>query len=385
MTTQPNIRNFTYTHAVLEGTAYEVGRQQGEIIQRIPAAAKFFTSPLPERGPLSPREAEAFLKFFATYCPGLNEEIDGFAHALGASPEQVVYYAFTYQPGGHCSHFAALPSLTEDGHLLVGRNYDFNPEMSDLRLVTVRIAGRPVHTGFSEVLFGRDDGINEHGLCATMSAGAPMAPTEPGGCMFWAVIRTVLDRCATVDEAIELIQTIPISFNFNLLLADRTGQAALMEIASSRRGVKRIGPGTPDQFLVVTNHYNLPEMKPYDLGRMWNSLLRYRAVQSRLQAAAPRINCETMRGILSDPVPQGVCGYFYTEYLGTLWSEVIDVTAGTLEVCFGAASHNPWRSFDLHSPRGVTEYPVQLPDLQAPPVFWKKLAPGSEPETIEEA
>jgi len=378
MDDRPIVRNVTYTHCVLEGSAYEAGKQQGERIQLTPEVAKFFTSPFPGRGPLTPQQTETILKFFQKHCPGLDEEIHGFADALGVPPDQVVYYAFTYQGGGQCSHFAVLPSISADGHLRVGRSYEFNHTQTDMRLVTTRIQGQAAHIGFSEVLFGRDDGINEHGLCATISAGAPMAPTEPGGCMFWAVVRTVLDRCATVDEAIEVVQSIPISFNFNLILADRSGQAARVEIACSHRGVQRIQANSPEQKMIATNHYILPEMKPYDLGRMWNSLLRYRAIQSRVAAMQPRVTPEGMRAILSDLIPQGVCCHHYTDYLGTLWSEVVDVTTGTLEVCFGAPTHNPWHTFDLNSPAGVTEYPVQLPDKQADPAFWRKLAPGAE-------
>ena len=374
----PTIRNVTYTHSVLEGTAYEVGKLQGEHIQRNPEIARFFSSPFPGRGPLTQQQIDTALKFFQKHCPGLEEEIHGFADALGVPPEQVVYYTFTYQGDGQCSHFAILPSLSADGHLRVGRSYEFNHNQADMRLVTTRIQGQAAHIGFSEVLFGRDDGINQHGLCATMSGGAPMAPTEPGGCMFWAVVRTVLDRCATVDEAIEVVQSIPISFNFNLILADRTGQAAVVEIACSHRAVKRIQAGTPEQKVIATNHYNQPEMKPYDLGRMWNSLLRYRAIQGRLEAMKDQVTAEGIRLILSTLIPQGVCCHHYTEYLGTLWSAVIDVTAGTLEVCFGAPTHNPWHTFDLHSPPGVTEYAVQLPDEHADPAYWRKLAPGAE-------
>jgi predicted choloylglycine hydrolase len=373
------VRDVVFTHSVLEGSAYEVGRQQGEeLTRRSPEAARFFVSPPPGRGPLSPKEIDSALGFFQKHCPGLEEEIRGFAEALGAAPEQVIFYAFSYQGDGRCSHFAVLPAVSADGHLRVGRSYEYFQEHSDLRLVTTRIAGRPAHIGFSEILFGRDDGLNEHGLCVTMSAGAPMAPTEPGGCTFWPVLRTVLDRCASVEEAIELVNSIPISFNLNMLLADRSGQAARLEIASSHRAVKRIGPGTPEQFIIATNQYLLPEMKPYDLGRMANSLVRYRTVQSRLEAAAPKIGLEVIRGILSDIYPHGVCCHHYADFLGTLWSEVFDLTALKAEVCFGAPTHNPWHSFDLRSPTATTGYPVRLPDEPSDPALFRKLAPGAE-------
>jgi predicted choloylglycine hydrolase len=373
------LRNVVFTHSVLEGSAYDVGRQQGELLsKRSPDAARFFTSPPPGRGPLSPKEIDAALGFFQKHCPGLDEEIRGFAEALGAAPEQVIYYAFTYQGDGRCSHFAVLPGASADGHLRVGRSYEYFQDHSDLRLVTVRIAGRPAHIGFSEILFGRDDGLNEHGLCATMSAGAPMAPTEAGGCTFWAVIRTLLDRCSTVDEAVELVGSIPISFNFNLLLTDRSGQAARMEIASSHRAVKRIGPETSEQVLIATNHYLLPEMKPYDLGRMANSLVRYRTVRDRLEAAGSQVSFEAIQAILSDPYPQGVCCHHYADFLGTLWSAIFDLTDLKVNVCFGAPTHNPWHSLDLSSPPGTTEYPVELPDEPPDPALYRRLAPGAE-------
>ncbi|MFZ6030241.1 MAG: C45 family autoproteolytic acyltransferase/hydrolase [Chloroflexota bacterium] len=378
MTDSTTIRNVTFTHAVLEGTAYEIGKMQAEGIRDVPEALKFFTTPPPDRAPFTPQQAKSAVRFFEQHCPGLNEEIHGFADGLSVSPEQIAYYAWSYQGDGRCSQIAALPAVTTNGHLLVGRNYEWNHQESDHRLVTTRIRGRAAHIGFSEMLFGRDDGINEHGLCVTMSSGAPMAPTEPGGCTFWAVIRTVLERCQNVDEAIELIQSIPISFNLNLMLADRSGQAALMEIASSHRGIRRIGPATPEKTLFATNHFSLPEMMPYDLGRMWVSVVRAQAIQRRLEAANGQIAPDTLRSLLSDRIPAGLCAHHYSEWFGTLWSQIFDVTAGTVDVCFGAPTHNAWHTFDLHGPTGFTPYPVQLPDASADPSFWRKLAPGAE-------
>ncbi len=372
------VHDVFYTHSVLQGTAHEVGQQQGEWLTRFQkAVAGFLTSPPAERGPLTPQQANEARAFFDRHCPGLNDEVQGFADSLGVPPEQILYYATAFAHRGQCSHAVVLPSASENGHMYVGRSYEWSHDDEDLNLSTTRVAGRAAHIGFSTNLFGRLDGLNEHGLCVTMSSGALLdAPVERGGCQFWAVIRTVLDRCRTVDEALQVLQDTPISSAVNLLLADRQGQAALVEIFFSHRAVKRIGPDIPGQFLVAANHYTLPSMLPHDVTRMWQSVARYRAMESRLQSAAPRITVETMRGILSDPIPRGVCCPHYTDYLGTLWSEIFDVTAGTVDVCFGAPSHNPWRTFDLHDPVGMRQYTARLPDESADPVFWKVLAPG---------
>jgi len=260
-------------HDLIQGTPYTAGRAQGEALARSPEVARFFTSPLKGKGELTPAQGAEALAFFERHCPSLNEEIRGFADALNVAPERVVYYAFSHNPptdflGNACSQVVVMPSHSADGHMRVARNYDFNPRMTEMRLALTRIKGQAAHLGFSELQFGRYDGLNEHGLCVSMSGGAPLAPVEPGGCMFWSLIRTVLDRCATVAEALEVIEGIPLSFNLNLVLADRVGEAALVEMASSHRAVKRIREGV----LVATNHFALPGMKPHDVNRAWNSV-----------------------------------------------------------------------------------------------------------------
>ena len=127
----------------------------------------------------------------------------------------------------------------------------------------------------------------------------------------------------------------------------------------------------------TTNHYTLSAMLPYDITRMWQSVARYGAIESCLRSTTPHVTADTIRGILAEPLPRGVCCHHYTEYLGTLWSEVFDLTAGTVEVCFGPPTHNPWRTFDLDVPVGITRYSARLPDQSADPRFWQVLPAGS--------
>jgi predicted choloylglycine hydrolase len=377
MTGTGNEHQVVYRYEYLQGTAYEIGKQQAEAFAQNPAVVEFFTSPHPQLGLLSPTKIEAAIQFFDRYCPGLNEEIQGFADGLNVPLEKIVFYAYTYQQPGSCSQFVVLPSQTKNGHMLVGRSYEFNHTMCDMRLVKTEVKGKASHLGFSEVTFGRDDGINEHGLCVTMSMGAPMAPTEPGGCTYWALLRTILDRCTCVEDALEVAAMTPVSFNLNMIVSDRSGQAALVEMASSHRAVKRINPDSIAQWLIGTNHYVLPEMFPYDNRRMWNSVRRYQTIENGLRDAAGEVTVETIRNLLNKPIPDGVCGHYYTEFFGTLWSEVIDVTEGRMEVCFGTPVLNPWHSFHLDSPSHPKNYPVVLPDVASDPKLWQILPPGS--------
>jgi predicted choloylglycine hydrolase len=314
-----------FKHAVLDGTPYEAGRQQGGFLVNIPEALDFMLVPASKMDKDALAKAEKAIEFHEKYCPGLNDEIRGFTDSLGAKQEQAAYYHFPFSRAGCCSHMAILPSLTADGHTYAGRSYEWSTE-DELRLCTARLQGKAAHMGFSVFQFGRFDGLNEFGLSATMSSAVPGSNPEGEGCMFWSVIRTLLDRSKTVDDAINIVMDIPTCFNWNLILADRQGRAALVEIAgTSKKQMKMIDAGSPDQYIHSTNHYTLPGMKQYDTKRMANSVERYDAI-SRGIGKAPKVDAEVLRSILSKSLPDGVCCHYYSDWLGTLWSMIFDLT-----------------------------------------------------------
>jgi predicted choloylglycine hydrolase len=193
------------------------------------------------------------------------------------------------------------------------------------------------------------------------------------------VVRILLDRCQTVEQALDLLADLPIAWSTNYIVADRRGQAALVEVAYAHRGVRRIGPGAQDPFLWATNHYTLPAMRPYDTRRMWQSVARHKTIESCLRDAVPQVTQETIRDILSTPMPGGVCMHHYSSGLGTLWSTISDLTAAAVDVCFGApdSERNTWRSFGLWDSAGQRVYTAHLPDEPAKPEIWQRLPPGA--------
>ena len=67
------------------------------------------------------------------------------ADGLELPVEQILFYDWSHLVQANCSHMVVLPPLTSDGHLLVGRSYEWKPEEDDLRLCTTRIEGRQPH------------------------------------------------------------------------------------------------------------------------------------------------------------------------------------------------------------------------------------------------
>jgi predicted choloylglycine hydrolase len=374
---QQHIKSVTYNHVVLEGTPYDVGKFQGAIIKHVPEAVNFFAS---GQGKLSEPEYAHILKLCDDLCPDLNEEINGFADSLGVSATHIVYYAQSYLKARHCSHFAVLPAISKNGHVLVGRSYEFSDTMDDLRLCTTHIKGKFAHIGFSTLLFGRTDGLNEHGLSVTMSAAGMPVGSAPGmkppvqdGFMFWALIRSILEQCQTIEEALELVKKFPLCCNLNLIIVHKSGNAALVELSGLHHVVKLIDASSDEQFLCSTNHLTSPEMIPHIPTGMENSFVRYNTIESRLKQAAPSITKETMRGILTDRYPEGLCNHYFEEFFGTLYSMIFDLTEGSVEICFGPPSANDWHIFNLTKPAEPAQYTAKLPREHADPEFWKQL------------
>jgi predicted choloylglycine hydrolase len=387
----------SFSHVVLEGTPYEVGRAQAEMLQAGASSGEpdassvddsrrlsFLTPTPPFLERFSEREAQRELAFFDEHCPGIGDEVQGAADVLGVSVADIAFLGGTPRGNAGCSHFAVLPSATADGHVLVGQNEDCGPGDLDLRLCTTRVQHKAAHIGFSDMVMGRVQGMNEHGLCVTTSWGAPMVWPEGKGLPYFAAVRTLLDRCHSVEHAVRVLAGLPIAWCTNFIVADRGGQAALIEVAGEHRAVKWIGlraeAAPRDLFLCATNHYALPAMQPHDVARRRESVARHRTITARLQDAVPCVDKETVRGILSDPAPEGVCLHHYSSGLGTLWSMIYDVTEGRVEVCFGAPSspRNAWRTFGLGDAVGRRTYAAHLPDAPAPEGFWERLPAGMD-------
>ncbi len=377
-----NLINGKFQHIVLEGTDYEVGKMQGEILKsnremrvRIEKTISSFLTQLgfPSSGKPDPkkmgfRDFSELQVFFEDHCPGLNEEMQGFADSLGVEASHLPFYGATYLVPKNCSQIAALSSVTSDKHVYVGRSYEWTHAEEDLRLCTTRVKGKARHIGFSIFIFGRADGINEHGVSASFTGGGIFGvPYKQRGFQNHLVIRSILDNCKSVNDAMEFVQNIRVSGFFNLLIADGSSDAALVEFADGTCDIKRIDNDSNDKCLYSTNHYTLPAtMKCNELncGIISQSKKRYQLLASALRNAAPEISKETLRSILSRKFPEGVCDHYYSDGFGTVWSAMFDLTSLKADICFGAPTHNEWRSFTLDGPVGVKEYPAVFPDIR---------------------
>ena len=365
-----------YGSVVAAGSRYQVGQAYAAQLRQNPLLRKI--NLLPEGEAVTGPALRQKLRLLEEAVPGLAEEIAGTSDALGVQPGRLAVFADRCCQPGRCSQIAALPAITRDNHLYLARSYEYGFE-DELCLCVTRAAGSPAQAGFSLLLFGRMDGMNDRGLCVTMSTCSFLQPAEGDGLWFPIVLRALLERCATVAEASDLLAALPLRTNDVFLLADRDGHARVAEMAS-RGGTHRLSFRDSGDWLVATNHYQNPDMRPFDNHRGRHSVRRWKIARHALEEGRGRLDEAALKTLLEQPMPAGVACPYYQDGLGTLRSLLFDVTAGRLQVCFGAPTRAGWTPVSLQAPceNRVFSVAVESRFPQDPASFWTFLPPGDD-------
>lgn len=306
-------------HPRLYGAPYDMGLKYGRLLRDKAA----FQLP-----PISP-EKQAFglasYPILQQFYPQVIEEIEGFAAGIEDTPERLGAFLLSlgiFETTGQCSVFA----FRNDENTIVGRNYDM---LFAFKKFTESSLIAP-STGYayisqSDVFIGRSDGLNEKGLFIAMAFvnGTKQQP----GVGFHFLVRKVLEQCATTAEAVALLQEAPLSSANNFLIADASGDLAVVEAAIEQKAVKRPTAAAP--FLFITNQFTLPEMQAYDRGGVaWSkSAERLHTLHQHL-TATEHLTLDDAKVLLAD---KGVCLNLRKEQFGTIWSVVADLNALTLE------------------------------------------------------
>ena len=351
----------------LSGTPYEVGEQLANWVKTSPELLQKVLLPnsLPEA---SLDEINVLLD---SQCEGVREEIKGFAETLQIELGQVMYYAMTYLERG-CSLMGCTPQKSMDGHTLLAFTFDFNDKLEDIALFDTAINGKYRHTGSVSNLFGRSNGMNEHGLSICQASnGMPVGNFEGGlksavtGLHFWAIIRNLLETCKTVTEALSVLDETPIGYNMNLMLADSTGTITLFETLAGKKAYKTILKSDEKGYLCATNHTVLYDLQKYETGKLKNSVHRLDLI-SKLFETNDKVSKSDMQKLITMAYPEGLCCHYYQGFFGLLNTAVFDITEKSIEISFGSPQRNPWRKFMVGQNYSDNSFDVILP-YEAPP------------------
>jgi len=154
-----------------------------------------------------------------------------------------------------CTAFAARGKATTDGHLLVGRNFDFEAgRIFDTNKIITCYRPDEGHAFLSVAwagMAGAVTGLNEQKIFCAIN-GAHSADKDNIGTPVSLVVRDVLQFAGSIDEAIAIIEEAKVFVSDSYLLADgKTGDAVVVEKSPARTGVRRI----EDDILLQANHF----------------------------------------------------------------------------------------------------------------------------------
>jgi predicted choloylglycine hydrolase len=354
------------------GQSYDTGYALGGLLEQNPGLRRINVL----SKAVNLRKLEKKITVLQEFCPSVVGEANGVADKLKIPVGSLAIFSDRLFTAGACSHFAMLPPITNNGHLLVGRSYEFSTR-DEKNFAIIKADGYPAHIGFSLFLFGRFDGMNEHGLTVTMSSCEFGQPSHGDGLWFPFVLRAILDRCSKVDEAVYLLKHIPVRCCTNIIIADQYGKAVLAEIACYGND-RTISFRNGDAFLVSTNHYTNSDMLKYDNHHGKHSELRYRAIEKMITQEKGSISESSIKALLSAKIPDGLACHYYKNNLGTLHSMVFDATARKVDICFGSPAMYPFEPASFDEPSGTSVFSVaynnEHPDN--PKDFWQILPRG---------
>lgn len=243
--------------------------------------------------------------------------------------------------GAGCSAFYAQ---NETGGGIYGRNFDFDyapalvvtttPENGYASVSTVNLSfagygqgNLPTPGSFNSFLtlaapYLPFDGMNEAGLCVSLLA-VPEAqpPYEDGRVMLntTTAIRLMLDKAATVAEAVELISDYNLYFSGDVqchyLVSDATGDAAVIEFWQGVLHTVR----SPEPYEIATNFVMADGV---NLGEGFNEFERFDTIETSLSASGGIIGTDAAMALLSKvAIPDR-----------TRWSVVYDTAALTARI-----------------------------------------------------
>ncbi len=314
-----------------KGTHYDAGLHYGKLLRlkgvKLESLLKF-TDEQVHMGTES-------LKICQEVYPEIMDEIKGMAKGLNL--DETLFGIFIITIGAYDSSIGCTTfCYKSENDLYFVRNHDMFTTLKKVTEAAVyRLESAHYFLAHGDGLIGKEDGINEHGLAVGINFVS--SKVRKPGLNFFIMVRMILEKCATVQEAILLLQKTPSLTAHNIMLLDRTGDMAVVEMCSEKVSIRR-PEGRP--YMVSTNHFNCEDLKQYDHRPEENWYYtkdRYSTVERLLQDSVQK---DRTFGIDLAKGQHGfVCQYEKELGFDTLWS----VSYQLRDLSIARAEGNPSR------------------------------------------
>jgi isopenicillin-N N-acyltransferase-like protein len=268
---------------------------------------------------------------------------------------ELLYYQYGVcgigQPDG-CTAFAVLPGASANGHLLLGQNWDWIPEVKGAVLHTRELDGLETLAFTEAGIVGAKIGLNSAGL--GLAINGLMSTSDDWSRLVWPFHVRCYEilRRRSLDEAVDVVVRGQRACSANFLLAQAPERAIDLEAAPD--GVNELLP--TDGALVHANHF----VDPQALGieepvteRRPHTYWRHNRLRDLLDARAP-VSIGDLEVSLRDHdnYPDGICRHENRadppeEWCITLTSAIMDLQDLSLRLTEGPPCEHLYEAFSI--------------------------------------
>lgn len=263
----------------VDGNPYELGLKTGSLTQELfHQQEQIFVDKIDQLVP-SKNKQKLLRKFLAWFNRKMyrnieeqyKAEIYGMSQYASkdfdyiAKPYQRVMYFHGAHDIGHalqdlalvgCSSFAAWGDQTEDGKMIVGRNFDFYVGDKFAKNKIIAFVSPDEGYNFMSVTWGGFigvlSGMNDQGLTVTINAGKsdfPLVAKTP----ISLVTREILQYASTIDEAIVIAKKREVFVSESIFIGSANDKrAAIIEVSPQNFGIYEVENSNQ---LICSNHF----------------------------------------------------------------------------------------------------------------------------------
>jgi isopenicillin-N N-acyltransferase-like protein len=311
------------------------------------------------------QDARNFIPYIEKFDPDLIEELKGLAEGSGQQFEEIIAlnarwelnYAYNkwaipkaFIPGG-CTAFALTQEATDNKHIYIGQNWDYNPYDS-LLIMRVKQENKPDIIMSIEAGTIGQKGFNSAGIGIVQNYMQCESDSFQLGLPTLIKERGILN-CRSLPECLTIITSWEGPNSANLVIAHRDGEAINVECAPADEFFLYPENG----ILVHTNHFLSPNLQGKDTGknRVPDSIIRNFRARHLFQEKRGSIGVNTMKSILSDHFgyPRSICRHRIetlnpNEQSETTTSVIIDLTEGEMLYTDGPPCSNIYKSLTMN-------------------------------------
>lgn len=227
------------------------------------------------------------------------------------------------------------------GNVIYGRNNDLPPYLKDgCKSELYSPAGGNRFTITTSSFINGEEGVNEHGLAVAMTFVMTDLKRIRAGFNSCFIVRYLLEKADSTENALSLLMELSVSSNCNILLADKSGEMAVIECTPFEKRIRRAVDQNGGKIVCTVNSFTSDEMNPHDAakGDDYHSAMRYRTVMDSFGSRiipyfmqnqkkgnhANRTLIETTERLLRGEYGF-LCQYDEEPDFETVWSSVFDL------------------------------------------------------------